>query len=488
MSQVKVSHPGHARTRKPRRTTGSSWVKSFWSESPTHEGLFRGLWQRSRYTPWLAAAFIFTLVIPNEFSIMLGALRLSPYRIFILLVFLPCFLDLVLGKLGRMNLVDIMMFIHGFWCIVALSKNHGFLQGLESGGIIAAEAVGAYLIARRTIRSIETYRAIVSTIALLVYALGAFALVEIFTGQHILRDIASGIMGQPGPNPMEPRLGLERAFASFEHPILFGVFCSSIIAPVFLAMPPTHVSYIRWVRVLMAFVACFCSLSAGPMAAMMTQFYILIYEAFTRMISLNKRWFMLLGLMVFGYFFIDLLSNRRPIDVVISYLVFNSATAFNRLLIWEYGSAEAMRHPIFGIGFNDWVRPSWMSRSGSMDNFWLLLAVRYGMLAFITVAVAMLWLIYNMCRRRLAVGAATRSRLAWIIGLAGLFVAGATVHYWNALFVLYFFYVGSGVWLAYADAEKKDKPSEIAARNQARRRFAIFNMLKRKPRKRGIAT
>lgn len=488
MTQVGTAQP-NMRRRPAKSGGGESWAKEFWSEPKSNEGLFSGLWARARYTPWLAAGFLIALAIPNEFSIMLGSLRLSPYRIYILVLFLPCLLHLVTNRAGRINVVDIMVFFHGTWCVIALMKTHGLGQGLESGGIIAAEAIGAYLIARRSIRNVQQYRAAISTLALLVYVIGTFALIEIFTGQHILREISAAMMGKSPPNPMEPRLGLERAFGSFEHPILYGVFCSSVIAPVFLAMPPTTALYIRWMRVLLAFIACFCSLSAGPMAGMMTQFYILFYEAFTRIIGLQKRWFILAGILIFGYFFIDFLSNRRPVDVVISYLVFNSATAYNRLLIWEYGSAEAMRYPIFGIGFNQWTRPRWMSRSGSMDNFWLLLAVRYGMLAFITVAVAMLWLIYRMCQRRLTRGAQGRCRLAWIIGLAGLFVAGATVHYWNALFVLFFFYLGSGIWIGYTDAHKPEPMSKAEKQKRITAvKVALARNRIRNRRKRGIVT
>ena len=50
-----------------------------------------------------------------------------------------------------------------------------------------------------------------------------------------------------------------------------------------------------------------------------------------------------------------------------TYFTFSTTSAYNRIIIFEYGSAEVMRNPIFGIGLGDWIRPVWMS--DSMDNF-----------------------------------------------------------------------------------------------------------------------
>ncbi|QLQ19995.1 MAG: hypothetical protein HZT43_17245 [Exiguobacterium profundum] len=40
-----------------------------------------------------------------------------------------------------------------------------------------------------------------------------------------------------------------------------------------------------------------------------------------------------------------------------------------------------------------------------------------------------------------------RARHAWAFTLFGIAVAAATVHLWNALFVLFLFLIGAGAWL-----------------------------------------
>jgi hypothetical protein len=50
---------------------------------------------------------------------------------------------------------------------------------------------------------------------------------EALTGIHILHDGISGAVGGPMAPFIEPRMGLERTFGPFDHPILYGVFCAS---------------------------------------------------------------------------------------------------------------------------------------------------------------------------------------------------------------------------------------------------------------------
>jgi hypothetical protein len=56
-----------------------------------------------------------------------------------------------------------------------------------------------------------------------------------------------------------------------------------------------------------------------------------------------------------------------------------------------------------------------------------------------------------------------RARHAWAFTLFGITVAAATVHLWNALFVLFLFLIGAGAWLL--DAE----PGRAKATSTARR-------------------
>jgi hypothetical protein len=161
---------------------------------------------------------------------------------------------------------------------------------------------------------------------------------------------------------------------------------------------------------------------------------------------------------------IDLFSNRTPFHVVVTYLTFSTGSAYNRLLIWEYGTAEVWRHPFFGIGFADWVRPAWMS--GSMDNFWLVIAVRYGMPAFLLLAAAFVSMIGALGRLRIDRGK-NHCRSGLFVSLGGLIVAGCTVDYWNAIYCWLLFMLGCGMWML--EPPTKAPSSSIAKRRDRKR-------------------
>ena len=145
--------------------------------------------------------------------------------------------------------------------------------------------------------------------------------------------------------------------------------------------------------------------------------------------------------------------------VFISYLTFSPQSAYNRILIWDYGTAEVARNPLFGIGFGDWARPVWMS--DSMDNFWLVTAVRYGLPALIFLASAIVLLALRQARANTNDVTVNRHRMAWLAIIIGMAVSGITVHLWNAVFAYFFFLIGTGAWMAYP--QKRTSTRQIAA-------------------------
>jgi hypothetical protein len=175
--------------------------------------------------------------------------------------------------------------------------------------------------------------------------------------------------------------------------------------------------------------------------------------------GINLRWTAIVAIFSLMWFAVSLGSNRSPVKVFITYLTFSPQSAYNRILIWEFGTAEVGRHPLFGIGFGDWIRPVWMS--DSMDNFWLVTAVRYGLPALVFLAAAIITLALRQARANANNPQVNRHRMAWVAIMIGLAVSGITVHLWNAVFAYFFFLVGTGDWMAYP--QKIDVPVRLAA-------------------------
>ncbi|WND03275.1 hypothetical protein QGN29_02690 [Temperatibacter marinus] len=384
-----------------------------------------------------------SLTLPPEMSLSLGSLRLSPYRICLILMIIPAITKVLSRRDNGFNIVDFMMFFHSLWAMIALTVNMGIGAGIESGGIYFVETFGAYILARAYIRSLADYQKIIALMFRIVSILLVFAIIESFSGVHFIRNAFQMIMGGAGPHYIEPRLGLTRAFTSFEHPILFGVFSASIFAGVYYVLLNETLSFKNLKKIGIVVGATFFSLSGGPYTALALQIGLIGWDKLTK--GIHGRWTILASLFLSFWFLITLLSNRSPVNVFISYLTFSANSAYNRIHIWNYGSAEVGRHPLFGIGLNEWVRAPWMS--SSMDNYWLLTTVRYGLPAFIAMIIAILIILKMIHPKKAPAGPIKSARKAFVVTLIGMSIAGITVHFWNALMVQFFFFLGCAMSL-----------------------------------------
>jgi O-antigen ligase len=127
--------------------------------------------------------------------------------------------------------------------------------------------------------------------------------------------------------------------------------------------------------------------------------------------------------------------------VILSFLTFSPETAFGRIVIFDGGMESIRDNPIFGIGFGEWDHPTWMSNS--IDNFWLVVPVMYGVPAFAGLAGAVIYSIIGVFRSPNRGG----QRKAWLVSMLGFAVAACTVHFWNAVFVYFCFLLGAGSWM-----------------------------------------
>jgi len=386
--------------------------------------------------PLPIAIFLAALLLPPELSLHLGGLRLSGYRVVLLILFLPMLYRLLTSPRVRVTPADLGMMFVSAWCLLALAANHDLLSAIEKGGILIAEMLGSYLLARVYITSYDKLVAVTKFLLVLVAVVLIVSIPESLSGLHYLRG--SNITIYP------ERMGLHRAYGPFDHPILHGVYCAAAFSyGYYLLVKNAKGSPTKFLPVAIICGATFFSLSAGPYIALATQIGLLAWDRLTH--NINGRWWIVIGAICAGYIVLDLSSNRSPVAILISHFSFSGQTAYFRLLIFDYGYAEVMRHPLLGIGFNEWVRPGWMPPS--VDNFWLLTAMRYGIPALLGIVGVMIYL-----TTRLGYNGSHSDKLrdaarAWGFTLAGFVVVGCTVAFWNATFVLFFFLLGSGCWL-----------------------------------------
>lgn len=402
--------------------------------------------------PIAVGFFFMAMMLPTAVSLNLGGLRLSAYRIVLIVMIVPMMVQLLSGQRGRINLFDMLLFAHCSWALLALIKWAGLAQGIETGGIYIVECAGAYLLGRIYIRSSDDFTAMSRAYVSIVLATLVFTVPEALTGIHILHDGISSAVGGPRAPFIEPRMGLERTFGPFDHPILYGVFCASSFSLAYFVLAQRQLmKFGNLTKIAGVVLATFMSASGGPYLVLMMQGFVASWERVLG--KIQGRWAALFSLFAAAYVAIDLFSTRTPFHVFVTYFTFSKQSAYNRILIFEYGTAEVSRHPIFGIGLGEWERPPWMS--DSMDNFWLATAVRYGLPALLFLLALLFGLVWSVGQRKNLPPDWKRARHAWAFTLFGITVAAATVHLWNALFVLFFFLLGSGAWLLDAKPEQK---------------------------------
>jgi hypothetical protein len=393
------------------------------------------------------ALILFFVALPALFSFYLAGVRLSPIRLYLLISFAPTLLALFTGRAGRVLLADGVMAGFGLWIIVSLLVDDGMSQ-LPNSVMTAIELYGGYLLGRVLVRGPADFRLMIAAYLGVMLVLMPFAMTEFLTGRLVLHEIFSHL-GETvwKPESSYDRGGFARTMSGFEHPILYGLFCSSLAATVFYVYRGLG----QVLRVGLVMMMTLFSLSSAPLLSLGIQISLVLWDKLTR-----GRWLWLILLAALGYLAIDLVSNRTPLVIIISYLTFDPWTAWTRIAQWDYSTVAVMDHPFFGVGMsNAWqeiYKPRWLT--DSVDSFWLVIAVRHGLVGLLLVAGGIVLLLVNVARARLTDPLLRDYRTGWMIGVVGLSFVLITVHIWGAAGIFAFFFLGAGAWLTDAEGRR----------------------------------
>ena len=316
---------------------------------------------------------------------------------------------------------------------------------VETFGSTALEVLGGYLVARCTIRTPGAFAGFCTAFAGAILLSLLPALYEQATGREIVLDIVRALpgVGTFSPAPYGDRLGLSRVRVAFAHPILYGLIACCALPLVFVALRRTVPLLWRGLLSGLITLTVLLSLSSGPILAAALQLVLIVWGRVFRW--LREPWLLFALMLLALYVTVDLASSRTPLRVFLSHATFSSETAYLRLHIFDWGLVNIRANPVFGLGLRDWTRPEWMS--GSVDNFWLLTTMRYGLPGGALMAGGYLALLWQVARHDLADDERLADqRRAWVITMTALAFALCTVHVWSTAFSFLAFMIGSGVW------------------------------------------
>jgi len=236
--------------------------------------------------------------------------------------------------------------------------------------------------------------------------------------------------------------------ASFDHPIIYGTFCASVFSMVWLVLPEKG----RWRRVAAILGSVFLSASSACYLAAAFQIGLISWQRLAR--GIQHRWTLLIGAIAFFLFIVDIASNRSLPAIVISSLTLSPQTGWVRLVQWDNGWSNVADNPIYGLGYRDWSRPGWLS--ASVDDFWLLVAMKFGVPGLVAAVGSVFAAIYASTRniQFLPTPRHQAAVRAWVFTMITISIIGITVDYWKGAHAFFFFLLGQGIFLGDLGTER----------------------------------
>ncbi|MEM7470460.1 MAG: O-antigen ligase family protein [Pseudomonadota bacterium] len=385
--------------------------------------------------------YLLMVILPVRF--MAGPLQITSVRLYMALLLIPLLISLFRH---RPTMTDMLLLLFVPWAGLAMWMNTPD-QAIEHTGVMMLEMFCSYMLARRCITNQAQFVALIKAVLLIVLLCLPLAIYETLTGTPLAINAIRAIPGITSVEvvTIDQRLGLERVQALFAHPIHFGLFCASAVALGFVGLSDTLSPVARWIAMLLAVVTAFLALSSGAFLSVLIQLFLIGWAAFFGRSA--QKWWWLAAAVLAAYIFVDIVSNRSPFRVFLSYATYSAHNAYWRSIIFEWGMINVWANPVFGLGLEEWVRPHFMY-SGSMDNFWLALAVRYGVPGFALIAAGWGLALLRVARTN---AAPHHLKMAWLYCMIGLTFTLCTVHVWTAIYSYCFFLLGAGQWMATAN-------------------------------------
>lgn len=386
--------------------------------------------------PVVVGLYLFVVIIPIGFSISIGPLLITPTRLFLALAAVPVLAAAFMRQ--RLQSEDLLFIAFVLWVVIAYFYKRG-AAGIEVAGQAFLEMAVSYCIARCYVTQLDHLRKLAIVLSVMVAILGVFAIPEAVFHIRFLQDIPAQLTGFSYDMADDTRIGLLRAATTFEHPILFGLFCATLFT---FAWYMTASTAGRMIHLAMTVLATFLSLSSAAVLILVLQIGLVVCERLTR--RFPKRLLVISLMLICAITFVELMSNRGVIKLIGTYLTFNPHTAYYRVLQWDHAIDDVLQNPLFGINLADWTKPHWMT--GSVDNHWLLLGMNSGL-----PAVFALWAVLAVIgvklyrKKRRTVGRVLqRACLAWLIAAMSLFLGAWTVALFGKMLPIFMFFIGIG--------------------------------------------
>lgn len=423
------------------------------------------------YRPLFPALLLFySMILPMEVRFSIAEQTFYPPRI-AAFILLPWLLRKLVSGGIKFRPVDGIMLCGVIWMVLSFMLYYDAGTGFMRSAPLAFDVVAPYLVARIVLRNLTDLRRFLVLIAPgIVFAGGSMAL-ESITHTIFVKPFAASIFGRLSSYEngvavgaaeffQRTRLGLLRASGPFSHPILGGIFLA-IFIPLYIRTGIRGAP--KWLGLGGAICSIF-SLSSGAFLVIIMGVGIIAVDVVQRLIKFFD-WRHLMVFFLCVLLALQIFSKKGLVSVLVRFTL-DPATGYYRQLIWEYGSASVRKHPWIGIGYTDFERAAFMGTS--VDNHWLLLAMRHGLPALIAIGAVCITAQFGLMRRAFRETGLDRSAIIALSAVCvTMIIAGFTVTYFGSTMTLFYFIVGLSLNIGFGD------PGRFAAENDRQMRVVL---------------
>ncbi|MEQ8409958.1 MAG: O-antigen ligase family protein [Erythrobacter sp.] len=423
-----------------------------------------------------AVALFYAAMAPYEMRLDIAGQTLYAYRIvaFGVLPFLA--LNLVREPL-RWVLLDYVFASGSAWMVFAFIMYYGPADGAASGISRALDVILPYLVGRICIRDSTDLRRFLILVAPGVGLAAMTLVLEVLAGDVLVRRAAASVFGarqqfESGVAVGEreyvaiSRIGIIRAVGPFPHPILAGLFLS-VFFPLYFSSGIR--GWPRFVGVIGSFAA-ILTVSSTALVILIISFGALAFDRIQKSIAFLS-WRMALPVGIALFFVLDVIASKGIVNVLSRYSL-DPQTARYRTLIWKYGSESVAKHPWFGIGYDGYERLPWMVES--VDNNWLNLAIRHGLVPAVAFLVVSIGAVLLVSRSSMLTDEIDRRlHVAVAIALAAMIIAGSVVAFFGGAQTWMYMLIAIGVSIGvssprHAPLVARPKPLQLRSRQLGR--------------------
>lgn len=391
---------------------------------------------------WPVVLFTYLLLLPPQSALNIGGFVVPFYRA-LLMGAAPWLIYSIPRQRIRLCAADWFLLLAVAWIFISLSQTESSDRILKNGGALFFDIGAAYFMGRVSLANTRSLRVFLILVAPGYLVAGLLVFLEAVTGHYFVQPFFIGIFGSGGENATfsiaDRRLGMLRGVGPFAHPILAGLDLACLL-------PLYALSGIRrWPRAagLWAAMLSLFTLSSAAVLALGIQAALMGYNALTTRFR-DISWAAFVKCLFALVVFLQVFTKSGPVGLAIRFLAIDKWTAYYRTLIWQYGSITVNNHPWFGIGFEDWPRPAWMP--GTVDNYWLLVAMQYGVPGVIPRALLVIYAIVGTSLAASRQTGADRDLVrALAISLALLALMAFTVAFWGNAQSWFYLIVGIAV-------------------------------------------